>query len=91
MNSWVKGGLIGFVIGVLLLVIGSFFIPVRCIGLSQDGTGCSAPEGFDAFVINLTTLIDNLGMAILYFIIPGGIIGGLIGFVIRKIKSKGVK
>ena len=88
MNSWVKGGLIGFVIGVLLLVIGSFFIPVRCIGLSQDGTGCSAPEGFDAFLVNFNSLSDNIGKVIIYFIIPIIVLGALIGFIIGKYKVK---
>ena len=88
MKTYVKGGLIAFVIGILLVILASLFIGGKCIGLSQDGTSCSSPQGFDAFVINLNTLLDNLGKVIFYFILPLIILGALIGWIIGKVKYK---
>jgi len=87
MKYWIKGGLIAFVIGVLLLLIMSF-MPVRCFGLSQDGTGCSDLKGFDAFSHNISSLGDYFDKVILYFILPLIILGTLIGWILERRKSR---
>jgi len=87
MKTYVKGGLIAFVIGVLLLLLASF-TGGKCVGLSQYGVGCSDLKGFDFFVINLTFFGDNFGKVLIYFIIPLIILGALIGWIYGKVKSK---
>lgn len=93
MRNWVKGGLIGFVVGVLLMFMVSFFMPVTymsCPELNLEGVGCFSSQRFDKIVV-FTFLLNNINKIILYFIIPLVGLGALIGFVVGKYKSKGVK
>ncbi len=84
---WLKGGIIGLII----VILGALLIslsPVRCIGLSQDGTGCKPPQGTNAFVYNINSILNNFDMVFLYFILLTIIISSVIGWLIGKIKNK---
>lgn len=83
-----KGMIIGLIIVILFLLI-SLFLPVRCIGLSEDGTtACSPLQGFDIVIYNFKTLSEYPINILIYLIIPAILIGTIIGWIYGKIKEK---
>jgi len=86
-SYWLKGGIIGLVIS-LLITLSTMFMPVYCIGLSQDGTGCVSPTGIDAWKYNFNSLFDDTFGIIILFIVSLFIIGAIIGWIYGKIKQR---
>jgi len=81
---WLRGGIIGLLIAVSLLVfIG--FLPVYCIGLSENGTACKSPQGFEAFTYNINSLL-NSGILAYFFLLPTAL-GIIVGWLYGKIKN----
>ena len=81
---WSKGGIIGMIIVILIILI-SLFIPVRCIGLSQDGTACHSPQGFDAILYNIDSLAN---ISLLYLVLVIVIVSCFVGWIYGKIKER---
>lgn len=79
MKSWVKGALIGFVIGVLLYFSLSFI----CSDFYRIGPMYPTDQPICHFLVVQNGWIYGIVMMIL--------LGALIGFVIGKYKSKGAK
>jgi len=83
MKAWLKGGLIGILVFVIIEVLYIFSCP-RCIGNCQPNTICETFSFFGyIFGGNVQTAIIFI-LIIISFII----FGALIGYIIQKIKSK---
>lgn len=83
MKSWLKGGLIGLILGIIFsLYMSSLSF---CVGLNSDGTS-NCPTRFDLFLDNLTAFFPSIVITLISLFIIGAIIGWIIG-IIKKNKN----
>ncbi|MBM3233224.1 hypothetical protein FJZ18_03600 [Candidatus Pacearchaeota archaeon] len=83
-----KGAFIGLLIGLILLVL-SLFMPVYCIGLSEDGTSpCKSFSTGETVSFHLSKIMTDDSLIYLILLISGVLIGVIVGWIIKKIKTK---
>lgn len=87
LSYWIRGGLIGLLFSILAFSI-FIFLPVKCVGLSENGTACQPLQGFEAITFNFIIILNAQDKLLLmfYFILPI-IFGALIGWLCGKIKG----
>ena len=82
---WLRGGTICLVLMLVIMLL-TALTPIRCIGLSQDGTACVSPQGIEAFLININGMLHY--KAIIYVLLPSFLLGSILGLMYGKIKNK---
>lgn len=80
MKAWLKGGLIG--IGICLLLCILLFLAIYNQQLNCTNTNC-----FDAVLIGYSLIYSSILFALIIFFI----IGAIIGWIVGKIKLRGKK
>lgn len=85
MKLWLKGGLIGLLLAILLSIY--ILTATYCIGLNSDGTS-NCPTKFNLFLDNLTTLYPWIILTLILFFVIGAFIGWIIEIIKKNRNNK---
>lgn len=80
--SWLKGGIIGAIIGLILIIIGTI-----CLPFAGFPPRCPSTIILHLPLILLSNFLEDLFLGYIVLILLSIIISALIGFIIGKIKS----
>lgn len=79
---WVKGGIIGLVIGLILIIVGTI-----CLPFAGFPPQCPSTIILHLPLILLSYFLKDIYLGYIVLILISIIIGALIGFIIGKVKS----